>query len=773
MTKTLRYTMLIMIGILLSGTVTAQRNVKIGNKYFKKFDFLEAIPFYLKAVDKNPENVKAVEKLALSYKHINDFDQSAYWLGELVALNGDSANYKFYYAQSLRANQKYDEAKKYYDDYMAAENAGFVSDILGSGFDYIENLEIPNPNIELENATNLNSESSDFGIAFKDLGEVVFCSTRPSVNGFEDNWTHEGYTDLFSSSVTFKGQELPKKFADDKYNGIYHDGPAMFSGDKMYLTRSNYVNRKVKKAKEDKTVKLQLHEVDINSSKNGVKKYSEKLVFNNKEYSVGHATISNDGKYMLFSSDGSEFEGHKGGTDLYLSVKKGEDGAWGDPKNLGSLINTPADEEYPFFGANNKVYFSSDGHYGLGGLDIYTTTMSEDLTFGKPVNMGAPLNTSFDDFNYVFNAQEGFGFLSSNRPGGQGSDDIYTFRYKNGDDSPAGSTMLRTMSYDSETLEPIAGVKITIDKCVEGELESDANGKVKSRVNSYMKCRVMAEKEGYYPKQVPFSVFERDVDVEIPLTKRDSANNIQLQVCVYERRTGQPIVDAEVKVFNNLEGKFENVLTDEYGCAIFDGIRPDQCYGIVGTKEVTVPDQKYLTTTEEACTHGVEAPALVQKQLYLDYVTLGEPIIGSNSQGPDGLVLPIIYYNLNKFNIRKDAAAELDELVKIMNDNPTIEIEAASHTDCRRDVAYNMNLSEKRAKEAVLYLEGKGINSKRLTWGAYGETQLVNDCDCECDGDIKQMGLKSFRDCEDKQVADCSEQDHQLNRRTEFVVTKF
>lgn len=738
-------------------SLSAQRGAKLGDKYLKKFDFINAIEEYKKAIDKDVENLRAVEGLAKAYRYTGNFAESERWYGKLVELDSETPEHRFFYSQALRSTKKYDKALESWESYKTDKNSAFVSGII-SGFDYIESLSKPNPNVSMSNAEGLNSESSDFGITFKNMVEVVFTSARNNSIGQQDNWTHGKYTDLYSSNVGPNSQTQAVKFENNQYNGMYHDGPAVFYDDMMYLTRSQYKKGKTYKAKSDKTVKLELVEVDLNEKSSRLKKYATDFDFNNKEYSVGHAAISSDGNTIIFSSDSKDFDKSYGGTDLYIITKTDEQ--WSSPKNLGEAINTPADEEYPFFSAQNEIYFASDGHYGLGGLDIYTA-MFDGEKWSAPENIGAPFNTSFDDFNYVYNVEAGFGFLSSNRPGGKGSDDIYTFKFKDGKSRLGSGVMINILTYDAETLEPLEEVQLDLRKCMETEFYSDNRGRGSVAVDPFSSCLLYANLNGYFPKEIPFSVFEDEVNIEVPL-RRVADNTCTLIVCVNDANLGVPVPKASIKVISEVEGISFTALTDENGCARFEGIIGDNKYELVAGKEILDPEEKYLATTGVINTNGVDCPSELTHELSLGVVQLGKSYVIDN-----------IYYDLDEAIIREDATDELDNIVDIMRSNPTLEIELGSHTDCRQTAEYNQKLSNNRAKAALEYIVSRGIEKYRMSYKGYGETQLVNDCACECEKSVESIGLSAFRDCEDKQVENCSEEHHQENRRTEFKITKF
>lgn len=730
---------LIFFALIFSANLFAQKSVTMGDKYAQKFDFINAIEEYKKALNNDPENLDAVKGIASSYRHIGNYAQSEYWYGKLTKLDEVNNENLFYYAQALMSSKKYDEALKSWQEYRVRTNENYVSDII-DGLEYVNDLAVPNPNIAIKNAGTLNTKASDFGVSFKNLTEIVFCSTRDESEGEQDNWTHEKYTDIYTSVATFDDQTTPIKFNDNQYNGAFHDGPATFIDNTMYLTRSQYRNAKTFKSKADKTVKLEIVEVDLNITSPKLKKFSEDFDFNNKEYSVAHATVSENGDFIIFSSDSEEFGEFYGGTDLYYIQRV--DGIWSAPKNLGGIINTPGDEEYPFFSEYNEIHFASNGHYGMGGLDVYKAE-SNNGVWSNPENLGAPINSSFDDFNYVYNKKSGFGFFSSNRAGGFGSDDIYTFKYINGA-SPGNNIFLKVIVYDEETLEPLENVTINIPACVDRAYFSDARGKSTMNIDAYSTCQLQAVLDGYFPKNIPFSVFDRDVEIEVPMRKINVAQ-CELSVCIRDKDSDLPITGATVKLFSKIDNRYYSGKTNKDGCVQFIGIQPNVNYEIVASKEINEPNFRYLSTTASFSTYNIVCPTTINQVMYLSYVQKGV-----------GIEIPDIYYDLDKYFIRPDAAKELDKIVKVLTDNPTIEVELGSHTDCRASYTYNETLSTNRAKAAVEYIVSRGIDASRMTWKGYGESVLRVNCPCE--GAVK---------------SNCTEAEHQQNRRTEFKITKF
>jgi outer membrane protein OmpA-like peptidoglycan-associated protein len=365
------------------------------------------------------------------------------------------------------------------------------------------------------------------------------------------------------------------------------------------------------------------------------------FAYNNAdEYSVGHPALSPDGKTLYFVSN---MPGGVGGADVYYCEKIDEN-TWSAPKNCGNMINSDGDEVFPYMDASGTLYFSSNGLPGMGGLDLFSAKGSKD-SWTSPENLKYPLNSPKDDFSIYYTEAGKAGYLTSNRDGGKGMDDIYRFV-----ESPPTDLILAVITkerLDNNTLGILKGVDVAI----------------KNRIT----------------------------------------DNIQ-KMPVSDRGT------------------------------LFTKVDCGTSYEVKGTKEGYFTQMK-LVTTKCVTKHDT-----VFVELTFDKIIIDKPIVLRN-----------IYYDFDKYNIRPDAALELNKLVVILLQNPSIEIELGSHTDSRGSDEYNQVLSQHRAESAVNYIVTQGIDPKRITAKGYGESVPVNRC---------------------TNGADCTEEEFQMNRRTEFKVTK-
>ena len=702
--------------------------MKSANNAFSKFNFQRAIDIYTRVVTKDPSNTAAIEKLADAYRLVNNTIEAEKWYGVLAAQPNAKTSNIFQYSQFLKANGKYDDAAKYYNTYagiMPSDMRGADNKAIGSTS---KSLLEPNKAYTVS-PININTKYWDYSpVYFKD--GIVFVSNR-GLDGSvkrKDLWTDSRFHDLYfakkTSNTTF---ENPVRLKGSQPNRKYHDGSATFTSDfkESYFTRNNYMTSKATKS-TDNIIKLIIMKAVYNESDNKWVELSP-LMFNNKEYSVAHPSLSKDGQRLYFISD---MPGGEGETDIYMSTKQGI--TWGAPINLGKNINTPGKEMFPYIHEDGTLFFSSDGRIGLGGLEIYMAT-PKGTSFDAPVNIGSPVNSNKDDFGYVMATDGKSGYFTSNRDGGSGEDDIYSFERQ-------PMQCIEGFVYNAKTNERIEGAKVEIINIP--DMTTPINGDFNAcPIKGGMKYMVTASKAGFRKNTLEVTApMMGNAMVEIPLKKIE---NIDLVVTVNEKDKGK-MKGATITLIDKKTGRRFPCTTGVEGTCTF-GLQPNANYDI----EVTAPTPKegcaYGTETRAVTTIGKTAPSTIYEDFTL--VSLCEG---------DIIEIPDIYYDLDKYYIRPDAAKQLDTYVlPAMNKYPNMIIELGSHTDCRATMAYNAKLSQNRASAAVQYLVSKGISPSRMTAKGYGESMLKLPCPCE--GSIK---------------SNCTEEQHQQNRRTEFKIVR-
>ena len=642
------------LALSLNGFLMNAQEVKINkaDKNYDKFAYVDAIKTYEKVAEKEHKSVEVFQKLGNAYYFQSKLEEANKWYTELFAMNQEvEPEYYFRYAQTLKSVGDYKKADEMMEKFYQKDGSDNRAKIAKSQKDYLSEIKKNSGRYRIENA-GINSEFSDYGTAFyKD--ELVFTSARDTggISSRKHSWTNQSYTNLFGSKVTDNGNfESPEKFSKSVSSKFHESTPAFTQdGNTMYFTRNNFNNGK-KGRDSERTILLKLYK----ATKDGDKWTNvTELPFNSNEYSVAHPALSPDEKTLYFASD---MPGSMGSSDLYR-VAINADGSYGTPVNLGNKINTEGRETFPFVSDNNELYFASDGHPGLGGLDVFVTQLKEDGNVGSIKNVGEPVNSKMDDFAFLIDTKSKNGFVSSNRKEDNlGYDDIYKFTEIL--PIPKDCEQLLTgIVVDEDSQEPIANARVVLFDSAENKLKeqtSDAEGKYDfGTVDCDTKLKIRAEKPTYNTNEI----------------------------------------------------------------------------------SVTIPKESGTTDSKVAI-------ELTEKPL-----KVGDPL-------NKALNIEIIYFDLDKSNIRPDAAVELAKVLEVMKEYPTMKIDVRSHTDCRQTAAYNLALSDRRAKSTIAWLIKNGIAADRLTGRGYGESQLVNDCGCEPTNE-----------------SNCTEEQHQKNRRSEFIIT--
>lgn len=699
----------------------------------KKFDglaYAKAIEKYENLVEKgfSPDSVR--RNLAISYFKINETQKSEELFNGLIVNNEAIDEDYYFYAQSLKYNKKYDEADKWIDKYKLLKGQDSRADIQYKASPVIKEI-YNHEKYKIESAY-FNSEYTDFGaITLND--QVIFSSGRndQAIIKYEYSWKGHPYLDLYAVSeekaTLYKEPDLMSK----GINSRFHDGPICYSADgsEVFVTRNRFVYG-MPNYSEDKENNFMLYHA---KSKDGGWEDMEELPFNSPEYSCGHPALSADNSTLYFASD---MPGGYGESDIYYATRT--DSGWSTPVNLGSDINTEGDEMFPFISETGELYFASNGQLGLGGLDVYMAQKIKEGKYGI-LNMGYPLNSEADDFSFYLKKDGLTGYFASNREGGKGDDDIYKFTML---EKPAFRLNLSGTTIDKKTGEiiPEASVRATNsdgEEIYKGT--SNAQGKFEFEVVPGLYYTLETIKDNYSQSNEKIladkskaagDVFEIDILLSPVeewgvfgfIFEKESGEGVsEVAILITEIETGTVIGD-----ITDVEGKFRRLLKSETD------------YNVLLTKE------KFFTRRGDFSTKGME-PGWIDIKEFIE-VEMEEIEVGKTIE------IPNIYYDVAKWNIRPDAAVELDKVVQFLSDNPGITIELGSHTDARGSSSSNQTLSQKRAESAVSYIVSKGVSSDRITAKGYGETRLKNHC---ADG------------------ITCSKDEHQANRRTEIKIVDF
>ncbi|OXA70491.1 flagellar motor protein MotB [Flavobacterium aquidurense] len=631
---------LVLISLKSSAQTASQKKA---DKDYDQYAYIDAISIYEKVAEKGYKDEKLFQRLGNAYYFNGELTKAVKWYDVLFEINKEQEpEYYYRYAQTLKATGDYAKADKTLEVFNKKIATDKRAILFENNKNYLEQIKANSGRFEIVNIS-INSTQSDYGSAYYDQ-KLVFASARDTggVAKKTFKWTNKSFTNLYSAELKEDGTlGKPKRF-EKKINSKFNESTPVFAkdGKTMYFTRNNFLDGK--RGRDDqKGTLLKLYKAEF---VNGKWANVTELPFNSNQYSTAHPALSIDGKKLYFASD---MPGTLGQSDLF-SVTINNDGTFGKPENLGSSINTEGRETFPFISADNEIYFASDGRPGLGGLDVYVSRINSDGNFTEVENVGAPINGKQDDFAFIINCENRRGFFSSNREGGNGNDDIYEFIETR---KLLCDQKLKGIVVDQETNTILDNAKVilldeqfkTIDEVVTGR---DGSYTFKVKCNTIYHVR--GAKQDYETKEIPVTI-----------------------------------------------------------------------KGQTGETSLTIPLEKRIKS------------------------------VGIGTDLAKTLNIPIIYFDLDKSFIRKDAAFELEKILAVMKQYPKMKIDVRSHTDSRQTAAYNIALSNRRAKSTIEWLVKNGVTPNRLTGRGYGESQLVNNC---------------------SDRVTCTEAEHQLNRRSEFII---
>ncbi|UPZ17881.1 OmpA family protein [Flavobacterium humidisoli] len=633
----------------INSVLAQKKQIAIANEKFQECFYIDAIKIYERLAEKGYRDEMVLKKLGDCYYFNSDYVKSHKWYSQLFAINPkQDPEYIYRYAQSLKSVGNYGKADSYLSDFVKASQSDARAVLLDKNKNYLEIIKSNSGRYQINNL-DINSDLSDFGSAVWN-SKLVFASSRNigAKTKKISHWDNNPYNSLFYSLIDNESKlSEPELFSSKAIASKYNESTPVFSKDgrTMYFTRNN-VSKVKKDNRGNPIIILKIYKSIMDGENWSV---PVELPFNSNEYNVAHPALSPDGKYLFFASN---MPGTLGQSDLFF-VELKSDGSYSAPKNLGSIINTEGRETFPFITEANELYFSSDGHPGLGGLDVFVATLgnSADVVNVDNVdNVGEPLNSSHDDFCFFINSFTKKGFFTSNRPDGKGLDDIYSLvetRRLNG-------FILDKVLIDKNSGLPIAGVKISVSNEQFGfvcETVTDSSGRFSVPLDYNKKYYIKAEKEEYLTAEKPIMVSK--------LGNEDKDFVLQTEKRLLPVKSGDDVA------------------------RLFD--------------------------------------------------------------------IGILYFDLNNSAITSKASVQLEKMLELLKEYPSLNIEIRTHTDSRGSDAYNMQLSERRNKSIAGWLAQRGIEPKRLSGKGYGESMLVNQC-----GD----GVK------------CSEEEHQQNRRSEFIFVR-
>lgn len=674
-----------------SASFSQRLSVRSGDREFDDFNYLKAIEYYEYALKRDAGNAHVIRRLAKSYQKINNYDKASEYFKLLI--NNESKEDADFILKGnfLKERGQYAEAKLIYEKYLD------------------KHPDDKNIKLEVENVTKFAQETlkdlicelkaSPFNSTFSDFSptyyrdKIVFSSGRKSKDYRDDryDWNGEFFLDLFQYD-----EENIKNPITRFGNGIgtkYHEGAISFTSDykKMFFTRSNYFKGKLNRD-ENGANNLKIF---IAEEKNNRWKVTGEFPYNSDDYSVGHPSVSADGKTIYFVSD---MPGGFGGSDLYES--KFIDGEWTQPQNLGPRVNTRADEMFPHFNSRNSLFFSSNGHAGKGGLDLYVVnTDGRDFKAG---HLGSPLNSRGDDFSIVMHPAGRIGYFASNRSGGKGQDDIYGFEIEH--DNRVNIIIKDSLDVnfivpDKITIIEPKGVLVNIDKSKD-QYSFDIKGE-----QAY---RLKIEKARYYP--IDTTLYSHILDPEIShtfhLKKRPFVPNTIVNFTMKDFSSGEFLVPDILQI---IEPEIID-LHPELGLGNYAvKLENNMDYRIFAKK-----DGYYALDFSFFCSDSI---ANINQELALRLMSDKDR---ENEFLPDDLAT--VYFDFDKSDVKEEAFENVNKVVDLLKKNERLIVTLVARADSRGTSEYNDALAYRRAEATREFFVKGGIDIKRVVILALGET---------------------------------------------------
>ncbi|MGL4632459.1 MAG: OmpA family protein [Leadbetterella sp.] len=632
---------------------------------------------------------------------------------------------------------------------------------------YLEDLDVLN---RTQQGGSLGSSSESVKKNTEKVGSNYY--SPENSNDVSSSLGHSGSdyikgTQNYEENPTIEVEKFSKKL-----NGKYHEGPCTFykNGQKIIFTRSGY-GEGLFGPKKGEILKLHLYSAEKTEKDWG---NITKLPFNDDKYSCGHPTITNDGSLLFFVSD---MPGGYGGTDIYYSIY--DNGQWSTPQNAGGKINTLGNEMFPFVDENLILYFSSDGHPGIGDLDIFNVKI--DFKTIKPTgqvrNLGAPLNSKNDDFGIITDSTRTMGYFSSNRKRGGVDDDIYKFTrvgsmygcrdlvitikdkfskspqerfifnyYRNGDRSQKESAITTKEGTIKLCLPSDSQYEFVFDKKgYAGVTKSFSNLEVSDYEPSTMNIFL----EPLDPEPIASTLTSPEKSEEVKKNRRLVQKNVgsdqlnEFRGTIIRGEDDEPESAVKVRFINKCTGEVQEMYT-----------RSDGSYEF---KRVLDCDYE-LTATKEGFIMFSEVIIKIMKKNFF-----GKKVLNKNAETStnlfdrkiykvgDVIKLENVYYKSDEYKIKDNSKSELDRVASSLKKYPNMILEISSHTDTRGNPSTNLILSQKRSEEILKYLTTQGIKKNRMKAIGKGETEPMNKC---------------------KRGVNCTEAEHQRNRRTEFKILR-
>lgn len=692
-----------------------QSNFRKAEELYNSLAYRNALELYLTVARKDSLNIVLQQRIADCYARLGKLREAEHWYSTLVTREDASALSKYQFAQVLSGLGKYNEAQKWFSDYVSQSKDNRAQ----TKIEFLKHIDYYLRDSLLYAIRNepYNSDQSDFAPQYFDKG-IVFVSARDrdlfikhqSTSALNDK---EMMLNIYFAPATAASEQDAVTFSNRELKSAFHDGPIAFfdKNTKAAFSRSNLQNGKPVVHAGKVNLKLYFGELDATNAITKVQPFT----FNDDAFSVAHPWISEDGNKLLFASNQPDGQG---GVDIFSAEKI--NGQWTTPVNFGPIINTMGDEFYPFLANDSTLYFSSTGHGGLGGLDIYVSRKKSGA-WATPENLGFPLNSMADDFSLIMDQSGRRGMFSSNRSSGAGYDDIYSFNAK------YFSVVGRTVDkLDTSKFIPEAKILATdTDGQWSHSIVSNDQGFFYLDVPFDKALRLIGEKAGYTGLDtLHYSTHMRTIGRDSIVVKLWE-HSLFAKGIIYSNESQDKLQDAIVVIKNLTDGRIDSIQTKDGSYNFL--LSPNKKYLISAFRKGFIPREFELNT------RGIMNGSLVNDMVLEEEFT--EKIV--------------IQFDFEKWDIKPENYSALDKIAKHMVRNKKYHLHVGAYADSRGTHEFNLDLSNKRAKEVVKYLAVHGVSNTRITAIGFGEELLLNRCS---NGVI------------------CADEEHALNRRAELKV---
>lgn len=700
---------LILILVMTNKTYSQSIKQRVADKEFNEMRYFRSAEIYSHLVKNNPDKSNIIKAAISNYKIANYVEAEKYF--EMAYLLEGLNEYELlWYYQSLLYNRHYTKCFQLNESLNKRNKSySYLIDSL-----QINNLFHDSTKCKIE-YLKFNSEYSDFSPHIY-KGDLYFISNRRN-QSFQNKkyvWDNSYFLDIYKTKLNLLKNVEPINFS---FKTNFHEGPIFISNSGlMFMTKSNILKNKPVKGNNNK-VNLQLvysfHPFSDTST-------WYPFPYNSVDYSCGHPALNDSGNVLYFISD---MPGSYGGTDIYVSYFR--EGKWTKPSNMGNIINTIGNEMFPSV-YKNKLIYSSNGLKGLGGLDIYTIPLDTSEK-SYPVNLGYPLNTNMDDFGCIYTSDTS-GYFSSNRKTEVSKDDIYSFKVRSRNEDK--NLYISVKDYNTGLI--VLNSKVTVMASKNKVLDSfySKNTPHQYKYVNSISIALTAEHEHYKEAILLYRLDSLITHDTITIYLKAQSKTLIYQA--YDYSTNESLGFVRINLKDTTGAMYSFILNDS-GYQVIDDKYLN--YKLISAE---MYNYIYVSSSKKISKDTIIVKLFLDKEL---------------KELQEKLAFSPIYFDFDKYNIRKDATKELDKIYNYLKVNKSIKISIISHTDCRNSNAYNLKLSSKRANATRNYFISKGIATNRIRAVGYGESKPVNSCQC----DIKDAN-------------ECSEELHSLNRRSEFLI---